>query len=177
MKVEILMRISKSWNRLIISCNQKFFTLKMSWLSWAENYSVLRWEFMMFFLWIFVIVLGLRPILGDVLILFIIFIILIQYPFQNQGFWCLDKFDVKIKRLARLIFYFSFCQRIGEEKKKNKLKHLENRWNWQQLKFEDKVLIWSIIKKDRSEINNVMQNYWKSGGTQIKIFVKCYTIM
>ena len=30
LKVEILMRISKSWNDLIISCNDKFITLKVS---------------------------------------------------------------------------------------------------------------------------------------------------
>ena len=44
LKAEILMGISKSWNRLIISYNEKFITLKVSWPSWTELCVVLGRE-------------------------------------------------------------------------------------------------------------------------------------
>ena len=45
LKAEIPMGISKSWNDLIISCNKKFITLKVSWPFWAELCWVLGREF------------------------------------------------------------------------------------------------------------------------------------
>ena len=83
----ILMGISKSWNDLITSCNEKFITQKVSWPSWAELCGVLEWELRSVLLLELRDSLGFDPILGDVLILYIIVIILIQYPFQNQWFW------------------------------------------------------------------------------------------
>ena len=44
LKAEISMGISKSWNGLIISCSEKFISLKVSWPSWAELCGVLGWE-------------------------------------------------------------------------------------------------------------------------------------
>ena len=44
LKAEILMGIFKSWNGLIISCNEKFITLKVSWPSWTELCGVLGLE-------------------------------------------------------------------------------------------------------------------------------------
>ena len=44
LKVEILMGISKSWNGLIISCNEKLITLKVSLPSWTEICGVLGLE-------------------------------------------------------------------------------------------------------------------------------------
>ena len=59
-------------------------------------------SFVMFFLWSFVMVLGSILILGDALTLYIIFIILIQYPFLNQGFWGLIFKYVIISNYNRL---------------------------------------------------------------------------
>ena len=86
LKVEILMGIYKSWNGLSISYNEKLISLKVSWLSWTELCGVLGRELRGVFLMELRDGLKLYPNLGDALILYIIFFILIQYPFQNQGF-------------------------------------------------------------------------------------------
>ena len=44
LKAEILMGISKSWNGLIISSNEKLITLKVSWPSWIELTGVIGRE-------------------------------------------------------------------------------------------------------------------------------------
>ena len=87
LKAKILMGISKSWNGLIISCNEKFITLKVSWPSWTEICGVLGLELCDVYGLELHDGLELDPHFRGSFNLYIIFIILIQYPFQNQGFW------------------------------------------------------------------------------------------
>ena len=86
LKAEILMGISKSCNGLIISSNEKFITLKVSWPSWTDFVGVLEREPRDVLFMEFCNGLGFDPHLWDALTLYIIFIILIQYPFLNQMF-------------------------------------------------------------------------------------------
>ena len=65
------------------------------------------------------------------------------------------------------LIHFVISQRIVQAKQEDKLKHLKAWRKGQQLTLEVKVLIYSIIKEDKSKINNSMQNYWISGWTLI----------
>ena len=94
LKAEILMGIFKSWNGLIISCNEKFITLKVSWPSWTELCGVLGlsfvgfldWSFVMFIGWSFMMVLGSILILGEALILYIVLLYWFSTLFKIRGF-------------------------------------------------------------------------------------------
>ena len=79
LKAEIPMGISKSWIDLIISCNKKFITLKISWPSWVELCWVLGRELRGS--------LGFDPHFRGHLILYINVIILVQIRIINPGFW------------------------------------------------------------------------------------------